>query len=57
MNGGYGRHPNLAVLALLPAPPGTYRLACSKSSRERGAQPWYRSSKVTSGYSFCPSGG
>src|ERR1022692_3162425 len=51
-NGGYGFQPNLAVRALLPAPPGITSLACSYSSRERFAQLPYRSSNVTSARSL-----
>jgi len=48
MNGGYGIQPNLAVRALLPAPPRITSLARSKSSRERLAQVAYLFSNVTS---------
>ena len=47
MNGGYGCQPNLTVRALLPAPPGMYRLASSKSAWERRDHAWYRCSNVT----------
>jgi len=47
MNGGYGCQPNLTVRALLPAPPGMYRLASPKSARERRDRAWYRCSNVT----------
>ena len=48
MNGGYGRQQNFTVRALLPAPPGMYRLASAKRSPERRAHCRYRSSNARS---------
>jgi hypothetical protein len=48
MNGGYGFQPNFTVRALLPAPPGMYRLASVNSWPERRAQCRYLSSKARS---------